>query len=378
MKNSVQYGIFGMLLGLALCVGASAAVVGFDGSTSTDFLDGSNWDDGNVPTVGNQYVIAHGLTSDYSSDVETTVSSLIVGGDYPQMAGNFGTPGTLNMSDGKLIVAGGGNAFQIARACCDGTGVVNLTGDAVLEVQGSDPVIGARDRGELHVGPNAAVISTRPGGAYWRVGNYGPAIDDGLEGNGLLSVEGSFSAHVIFLGDSDSTGELRISGNGSVTLTDNLVPNVATEQPNRSALVHMIGSNASLTALNLESFNGASQVHNKYLFTADAGGVSEIKLNNAVNIGNNDLTVDLTAHSLAAGSSLLLFDAAPGQIYGDNGNYFTNVSVIGGAPSAVYYVSYDQTAGDISLVRTVPEPASLVLVALGVVVAAAVRRRASR
>ncbi|MGD9636714.1 MAG: PEP-CTERM sorting domain-containing protein [Pirellulales bacterium] len=378
MKNSVQYGIYGMLLGLAMSAGAAAAVVGFDGSTSTDFLDGSNWDDGNVPTVGNQYVIANGLTSTYSTAVETTVSSLIVGGDYPQMAGDFGTPGTLNMSTGKLIVSGGGNAFQIARACCNGTGIVNLTGDAVLEVQGSDPVIGARDVGELHVGPNASVISTRPDGAYWRVGNYGPAIDNGLEGNGLLDVQGSFSAHVIFLGDSDSTGELRISGNGSVALTDNLVPNVATNQPNRSALVHMIGSSASLTALNLESFNGAAQVHNKYLFTADAGGVSDIKLSNAVNVGNNDLSVDLTAYSLAAGSSLLLFDAAPGQIYGDGSTYFSNVNVIGGAPSAAYYVSYDFANGDISLVRTVPEPASLALVALGLAAAAGVRRRTVR
>jgi hypothetical protein len=294
------------------------------------------------------------------------------------MDGDFGTPGTLNMSTGKLIVAGGGNAFQIARACCNGTGIINLTGDAVLEVQGSDPIIGTRDRGELHVGPNASVISTRPGGAYWRLGNYGPAIDAGLQGNGLLDVEGSFSAHVIFLGDSDSTGELRIRGNGSVTLTDNLVPNMATNQPNRSSLVHMIGSNASLTALNLESFNGASQVKNQYQFTADAGGVSKITLSNAVNIGNNALTVDLTNYSLAAGSSLLLFDAAAGQIYGDNGNYFTSLSVLGGVDASNYYVSYDQAAGDISLVRTVPEPASLAILALGMVAAIGVRRRASR
>jgi hypothetical protein len=58
MKNSVQYGICGMLLGLAMCCGGKAVAVGFTGATSTDFLVGSNWDDGNVPALGNQYVIA--------------------------------------------------------------------------------------------------------------------------------------------------------------------------------------------------------------------------------------------------------------------------------------------------------------------------------
>jgi hypothetical protein len=179
---------------------------------------------------------------------------------------------------------------------------------------------------------------------------------------------------VIFIGPEDSKGELRISGNGSVTLTDNLVPNVNTDRPNRSSLVHMIGSNASLSALSLESFNGASQVHNQYRFTADAGGVSPITLTNAVNVGNNDLTVDLTSYSLASMSSLLLFDAAPGQIYGDGTTYFTNVSVLGVANPAEYKVVYDMPTGDISLLR-VPEPATASLFMLGMAAVMGVCRR---
>ena len=35
---------------------------------------------------------------------------------------------------------------------------------------------------------------------------------------------GTFNAHVIFIGDNDSTGEMRVSDNGSVVLTGNLVP----------------------------------------------------------------------------------------------------------------------------------------------------------
>lgn len=372
MSKYVLKGICGLLVGLVTC-GAATAQVQFLGGTSTDFLDGSNWSNGMVPGAG-QYVINDNKTSDYSSSATTTVSSLIVGADYPAMAGDFGTPGTLNISDGQLVVSGGGNAFQIGRACCSGDGVINLTGDAVLEIQGSDPIIGTRDNGTLNVGPNASVISTRPEGGYWRLGNYGLGVDDGLQGNGLLNVEGSFSAHVIFIGPEDSKGELRISGNGSVTLTDNLVPNVDTNRPNRSALVHMIGSNASLSALNLESFNGASQVHNQYRFTADSSGVSPITLSNAVNVGNNDLTIDLTGYSLASMSSLLLFDAAPGQIYGDGTTYFTNVSVLGVANPAEYKVVYDLPTGDISLLR-VPEPATAALFVMGLAAAFCGRRR---
>ena len=54
---------------------------------------------------------------------------------------------------------------------------------------------------------------------------------NGLEGNGLLDVSGNgtFNAHVIFIGDNDSNGELRVSDNGSVKLTGNLVPRISTD-----------------------------------------------------------------------------------------------------------------------------------------------------
>src|SRR5262245_56537700 len=260
-----------------LCWGAVAQ---FNGSSSNDFLDGTNWTPNGVPSAGNQYIINDGKTANYSSNVSTTVASLIVGADYPVL-GDFGTAGTFNMSAGTLEITGGGSAFTIARACCNGDGIVNLTNDAKLIIDGSDPQVGQRDHGELHIGPLASVTSPT---SYWRLGNYGATIDNGLQGDGLLDVQGAFTANVIFIGDSDSHGELRISGNGSVTLNDNLVPNVATSFPNRSALVQMIGSSASLHAHNDESANGPLEVHNKYKFTADAGGISTITLADAVNI----------------------------------------------------------------------------------------------
>lgn len=407
MKNFVVT-TFGFMLAIsAVSPSCWAADLKFNGlGIDDDFLTANNWSDitfpvpppvlppvvtpgAAVPGVGDRANINDNFVVTYTSALTTTVESLIVGGDAPQMSGDFGTPGTLNMSHGKLIVAGGGDSFDIGRACCnDGAGdvsAVNLTGDAVLEIQGSDPIVGDRDRGELNIGPGASVISTRVGGAYWRIGNYGHSIDvnatfpTGLAGEGLLNVEGSFMAHVIFLGSTDGNGELRVSGTGSVALTDNLVPNVNTDKPNRSALVHMIGSNASLTALNLESFNGAAQVHNQYKFTADGGGVSEIKLTNAVNIGNNDLTVDLTSFALAPATSILLFDAAPGQIYGDGpAGFFDVFTVLGGASGANYYVVYDIPNGDILLARTVPEPSTMLLLGLGMSIAVCAKRRKSR
>ncbi len=357
------------------------AQVKFDGGgDGTAFLDGLNWSDNLVPNDPNpiasgdpRYAINDNAVVSYATSATTLVEGLVVGADAPQVPGNFGTAGTLNMSDGVLVVTGGGDSFQIGRACCAGTGVVNLTGDAVLEIQGSDPGIGTRDRGELNVGPNASVITTRPGGGYWRVGNYGPDIDGGLEGSGLLNVQGSFRAHVIFLGATDGDGEVRVSGTGSIVLTDNLVPNINTDQPNRSSLVHMIGSTATLSALNLESANGLSQVHNKFEFSADVGGVSPITLANAANITNNDLVVNLNSFVLGPGATEVLFDAAPNQIYGT----FASLAVNGGGPGLQYAVVYDQVAGDILLQR-VPEPSTAVLLGIGVAMTARARRRASR
>ena len=195
-----------------------AAVAQFNASSSNDFLTGANWTPAGVPSAGNQYIINDGLTSNYSTNVATTIASLVVGADYP-VSGDLGTAGTFNMSAGSLHITGGGAAFTVARACCSGDGIVNLTNDASLIIDGSDPQVGQRDHGELNIGPLASVSSPT---SYWRLGNYGASIDNGLQGDGLLDVQGTFLANVIFIGDSDSHGELRVSGHGSVTLNANL------------------------------------------------------------------------------------------------------------------------------------------------------------
>jgi hypothetical protein len=378
-----------MSFGLLLAIVAASPNYGqtlfeFDGGgvPNDDFLVAANWNDflagpDAVPSPLDEARIHSGFVVKYDTAVTTTVSGLKVGSDPAANPGPNGTAGTLNMSTGKLVVAGPGDSFEIGRACCAGDGIVNLTGDAVLEIQGSDPIVGVRDRAELNIGPDASVISTRPDGAYWRVGHNGPSIDPfnppgGLQGEGLLNVEGSFSAHVVFVGVDDGTGVVRVSGNGSLTLTDNLVTGVNTHYPNRSATVEMIGSNATLSALNLESANGLAENHNKFEFTADAGGVSPITLSNAVNIDNNDLVVNLNGLAWNIGDTLLLFDAAPGQIYGT----FASSTVVGSV--VPHQVIYDNVTGDIRVALGVPEPSTMLLFGLGLSLAICAKRRASR
>ena len=108
----------------------------------------------------------------------------------------------------------------------------------------------------------------------------------------------------------------------------------------------MSGSSATLNAFNLESESLAGEIATQYLFAADAGGVSEIKLTDAVNITNNALSGGLErASPCPSGSSLLLFDAAPTRVFGT----FASLNVTGVADPANYKVVYDIPNGDISV-----------------------------
>lgn len=353
----------------------SALVYQFDGDTDNTFLTAANWNEfvsntDGLPGPSDRAIINDNFAVNYGSSATTTLGSLIVGADWP-VTGDLGTDGTLNMTAGKIVVAGGGDSFQIARARgavlgdANGDGLVQIT-NAELQIGGSDPIIGTRDRGVLDIGQNGKVYNTPGQDNYWRLGNYGPSIDAGLEGNGLLYVHdnGTFNAHVIFIGDNDSTGELRVADSGSVLLTGNLVPRPSGFQVNGSATVHMIGSNATLSAFNLESESLPGEVRTKYRFDADTLGVSEIKLTDAINITNNDLEVNLGSFVLSPQAKITLFDGdqslATSRIFGT----FANLTVNGVANPANYTVVYDQAIGDIQLMA-IPEPSALLLVGLG-------------
>jgi hypothetical protein len=378
---------FGLLLAMSAASPNCWAQIKFDnGGGDLKFLTAANWDPDGVPdnTLGNQYGINDNFVVAYDSPVSTSVRSLIVGGDVPQTPGvDTATHGRLNISAGMLTVTGsGGEAFEIGRACCTspGVSVVELTNDAVLMTLTNDPKVGTRDRAELLIRDTASFVGGG-GNSHMRLGNYGPSIDVnanfpmGLAGSGLLDVSdmGKYTGHVIFIGDGDSDGVLRVSDSGSVKLTGSLIPGVDTSRPNRSALVHMVGSSATLEAVyNLESANGLAEVHNQYVFDADLGGVSEIKLGDAVNISNNDLVVNLNGFDLAHLGPLVLFDAAPNRIFGT----FASTTVFG-SPEVPHRMIYDQLSGDI-LVAYVPEPSTMLLLGLGMSLVVCAKRQASR
>lgn len=369
-------------IGLMLAVGAASAnclgaVFDFTGSSSTAFLDPTNWTPAGafITPDSDQYIINHGLTSAYSTNVVQSVGSLIVGGEQSKIL--LGTDGTFNMSTGSLTDSGGGDSFQVARDL-GGKGLMNLTGNAQFTAGAGSAdccTIGARDQGVLNITDNAVVTSPN---TYWRVGNYGPQIDDGLgplQGNGLINVSGhgQFNGMFMFIGVTGGKGELRVSDHGSVNLTGgDLIPNVNTNLPTRSALVHIIGSNATLNAQNDQSANGPLETHNQYLFEADSGGVSPIKLVDAVNIDNNDLTVNLGSFVVLPGSPLNLFEEAPNRRFGT----FANVTVTGGNAAATH-LHYNDALGAIQLV--VPEPSTMLLMGIGMSMMAFVtKRRAAR
>jgi PEP-CTERM motif-containing protein len=367
-----------------------AVIYQFDGSVDNAFLTPNNWSippgmtaDPGVPGVGDRAIINNNFVVTYGTAVTTTLGSLIVGADWP-VTGELGTDGTLNMTAGKFIVTGGGDNFQIARARGavfgdgDGDGLLMMT-NAELQIGGSDPIVGTRDHGVLDVGLNAKVYNTPGQDNYWRLGNYGPSVDAGLEGNGLLNVHsnGTFNAHVIFIGDNDATGELRVSDTGSVILTGNLVPRPSGFQAGGSATVRMSGSNAILQAFNLESESLPGEIRTKYRFDADALGASEIKLTDAINITNNDLEVNLDGFVLPSLGKVLLFDGDQALVGSRVFGTFANLTVNGVLNPSNYAVVYDQVNGDISLQR-VPEPSTALLVLLGVVMAIAAKRRTSR
>jgi len=305
---------FGIMMAIAMASpNCWATIFQFDGGASDggQFLTATNWTDNNADTdigppndssdralINNNFVVSYGTAA------TTTVGSLIVGADWPT-TGELGTDGTLNMTAGKIIVTGGGDNFQIARARgavfgdANGDGLITMT-NAELQIGGSDPIVGTRDHGVLDVGLNAKVYNTTGQDNYWRLGNYGPSVDAGLEGNGLLNVHsnGTFNAHVIFIGDNDATGELRVSDTGSVVLTGNLVPRPSGFQAGGSATVRMTGSSATLQAYNLESESLPGEIRTKYRFDAGALGVSVINLTDAINITNNDLEINLGAFVL--------------------------------------------------------------------------------
>ena len=118
-------------------------------------------------------------------------------------------------------------------------GEIIMTGMSTLTANGV--IIGDRTKGLLSVGPEAIVdlriwvtdneppifghfspINT----ADMRIGTYGPAaeifLQPGMDGNGLVDVQGTLNANNVFVSENGGKGEIRLSG-GTVNLNGALI-----------------------------------------------------------------------------------------------------------------------------------------------------------
>jgi hypothetical protein len=297
-------------------------------------------------------------------------------------------------------------------------GEIIMTGNSTLTANGV--IVGERTKALFKVGPNAIaefrtwipatvvepVVPAHFGGTEdMRIGGFGPAYEQfgqpGLDGNGLVDVEGTLNAKVLLISEHGSKGELRLSG-GTVNLNGALdmnrcdgcyvlpapadpdYPVILALLAQRSAKVSIVGSSGTFNVgLDPDTMVVDPMPPNRDLlansptavfsFTADAGGVTPItvaenigELSGTANIAGAKLELNLDAYTFA--SPLTLINAAPGNLSG----MFGAVTFLG---SRTATVNYDVTNGDVflsnflngagagSLAATaVPEPSSLMMV----------------
>jgi hypothetical protein len=279
-------------------------------------------------------------------------------------------------------------------------GEIVMTGSSTLTANGV--IIGERTSGLLSVGPNARAdfrtwitLDDPPhfgGTEDVRIGGYGPAYDDfgvepGLDGSGLIDVQGTLSAKDLYVSEHGAKGEIRLSG-GTVNLNGALIMDLCdncVSDPDRLALrsakVSISGSSGTFnvgldpdplvvdpTPPNRDLL--AASPTARFSFTADAGGVTPITLvDNGVepsgiaNIDGASLELDLDAFPFTPTSTLTLIDAIPGNLSGE----FGTVTFLG---SRTATVNYDVLNGDVFLsdfqsaagVAAVPEPSGLTMI----------------
>jgi hypothetical protein len=365
-----------ILLSMVVAIGGvavktgQAANVQFDASTSSDFTVATNWaDDTALAADGDIHFVDNGLTADLTGT--TTVSHVVVG-DVAM--------GTLNVNGGTLNIANitgfPGLAVSSFFSNHTGLGTVNVTNGGTINMTTDNPgtakrdagFVGDRADGTLNIGPGSSVLSPD---IIWRIGQYGgPFGDPPHEADGIVNVQGTWTADWIYLGPTGGDAEVNVSGNGSVFTTRSVEARAtAGMKPFHSSIIRMIGSNASWDSddilLNRQGTGATLSPRDHVMFIADAGGVSEMVARDAILFNDAEVSVDLTDYRpLAAGERLRLFDAAPGQLA--DGHAFGVLNVLGIPSTAGYHLFYDDLGtGDIFL--TVPEPATLALFAFGLV-----------
>jgi hypothetical protein len=290
--------------------------------------------------------------------------------------------GTLNIAN---IPSFPGLAISSFFSNHTGLGTVNVTNGGTINMTTDSPGVNKRDAGfvgdradgTLNIGPGSSVLSPD---IIWRVGQFGgPYGDPPHEADGIVNVEGTWTADTIFLAPSGGDGEINVSGNGSVFTTRGFDARaVGPMKPFHSSIVRMIGSNASWSSDDLLFNRQGSGINlsprDHVMFVSDAGGVSEMVSRDAVLFNDMEVTVDLTGYGpLARFERMLLFDGAPGQLA--NGHTVGVLNVLGVANTSTYKLVYQDFFGGNIYLTNVPEPSAGALLAVGLLGVVSRRRR---
>ncbi|MCH8840637.1 MAG: hypothetical protein IH831_08195, partial [Planctomycetes bacterium] len=279
--------------------------------------------------------------------------------------------GTIEQADYDFWKARFGNVVK--------GGEIIMTGTSTITANGL--IVGERSPGLLSVGPDALVdlrdwITDDPNDLHFggtqdfRIGVFGPAHianvfgEPGLDGIGLVDIQGTLNAKDLLISPHGATGEIRLSG-GTVNLNGELImdlcENCLTDPDllaRRSAKVSIIGSSGTFNVgldpdPNTVDPNSpgrdllANSPMAHFSFTADAGGVVPITVvDNGVEasgIANIDTaTLELNLDAYTSASPLTLINAAPGNLSG----VFGTVTFLGNTTATV---NYDVSNGDVFL-----------------------------
>ena len=197
----------------------------FNGSSSTDWMNGANWTSvvdgttGTLPTTGSATDVAGGLTAQIDTPANPAptinIEQLYVGQDgdshgpatfpnpnpppptiqYPAIATG---DGTVNQSAGTLNV-GGANGWIKLGAVAGTTGTYHMTGTATVNLTNDFFSVGEHGTGSLSMTDNSALTTTA-----FTTGRWG-------DGSGTVTIGGSATL--------TSSGDTRVGDQGVGTLT---------------------------------------------------------------------------------------------------------------------------------------------------------------
>ena len=177
-----------------------------------DFLTGSNWQGGTVPSAADNAIINNGSTATLNDPGGTTdVGSLQLGQSGSQSGNVVVTDGTLDLLGGEISRIGAGGTTQSSLTLDGGT--VNSTPNLYVGVAGGS--------GEVTLNDNTSLNVT----GVFRVGGSGDGSD--FAGNGLPSggTNPTGTGHLLINGGNHNFGDLHIggSGNGSAEINGGTV-----------------------------------------------------------------------------------------------------------------------------------------------------------